>query len=87
MTTCTYRTVNQVGLNEIAEFLGSHHKLGRDHFSSEMLRAWADDAEFQLAEGNDASIEIKSWDTLSGHTETFSISDAGIDSEVIEIDE
>ncbi len=87
MTTYTNRTVNQTGLNEIAEFLGTHHKLGRDHFSDDMLRAWAADAEFQLAEGNDASIEIKSWDTISGHTETFSISDAGLDSEEIEIDE
>ena len=52
-----------------------------------MLRAWAADAEFQLAEGNSATIEIKSWDTLSGHTETFAVSDAGIDTEQIEIDE
>ena len=78
-------TVNQTGLNEIAEFLGTRHKLGRDHFSPDMLRAWADDAEFQLAEGNDASIEIKSWDTLSGHTETYSITDAGLDSQEVEL--
>lgn len=89
-TVTTYydnRTVNQTGLNEIAEFLAAHHKLGRDHFSDDMLRAWAADAEFQISEGNDATIEIKSWDSISGHTETFRVSDAGIDSEIIEIDE
>ncbi len=87
MTTHINRTVNQTGLDKIAEFLGTYHRLGRDHFSDDMLRAWADDAEFQLSEGNGASIEVKSWDAISGHTETFSISDAGIDSEEIEIDE
>jgi hypothetical protein len=48
-----------------------------------MLRAWAADAEFQLAEGNDSFIEIWSFDTISGHTETFSISDAGIDADEV----
>lgn len=87
MATYTTHTVNPHGLQEIADFLGSHHKLAREHFTDEMLHAWASDAEFQLGEGNSASIEIKSWDTVSGHTETFTISDAGIDSEEIEIDE
>lgn len=87
MTTYTINSVNQTGINEIAEFLGTHHKLGRDHFTDEMLRAWAAEAEFQLAEGNDASIEIRSLDSTSGHTETFTISDAGLDSTTIEIEE
>ena len=87
MTTYTTRSINKIGLNEIAEFLGTHHKLGRDHFTDDMLRAWAADAEFQLSEGNDASIEIRSLDSVSGHTETFTISDAGLDSTAIEIEE
>ena len=72
-----FQFVNAAGLAEIHAFLAEHHKLGGDHFTPEMLRAWADDAEFQLAEGNGASIEIRSWDSASGHTETFTVSDAG----------
>lgn len=87
MTTYTNFTVNQTGLNEIAEFLGTHHRLGRDHFTSDMLNAWAFDAEFQLSEGNPASIEIRSLDTASGHTETLTISAEGLDAEEIDIEE
>lgn len=87
MTTYTNRTINASGLVEIHMFLAANHKLGGEHFTGDMLRAWAADAEFQLAEGNGADIEIKSWDTLSGHTELFTVSDAGIDSETVEIDE
>ena len=75
-------TVNATGLAEIKEFLADKHKLGGDHFTSDMLRAWAADAEFQLREGNTPSIEIKSWDALSGHTETYAITDAGLDAEI-----
>ena len=87
MTTYINRSVNEQGLNEIKEFLAANHKKGGDNFNRSMLIAWAADAEFQLSEGNDASIEIKSWDTVSGHTETFTISDAGLDSESVEVDE
>ena len=76
-------TVNATGLAEIKEFLADNHKLGGDHFTSDMLRAWAADAEFQLREGNTPSIEIKSRDALSGHTETYAITDAGLDAEIV----
>ena len=87
MTTYTNRTINAAGLAEIKAFLASHHNKGGDHFTADMLRAWAADAEFQMSQGNGADIEIKSWDALSGHTETFTVSDAGIDTEYVEIDE
>lgn len=80
-------SVNEKGLSEIREFLADNHKKGGDHFTPEMLRAWAADAEFQLGEGNPAMIEIRAWDTVSGRTETFTISDAGLDCEEIEIEE
>ena len=80
-------TVNAAGLSEIAAFLAAHHKKGGDHFTTDMLSAWASDAERQLGDGNTATIEIRSWDTVSGHTETYTISEAGIDTEVVEIDE
>ena len=78
--------VNETGLEDIKKFLSDNHKLGGDHFDRSMLQAWAHDAEFQLSEGNPASIEIRSWDTISGHTENHTISDAGLDCEDIEID-
>lgn len=74
-----FQFVNAVGLAEIHAFLAEHHKLGGDHFTAEMLLAWAADAEFQLAEGNGASIEIRSWDSVTGHTVTFTVSDAGVE--------
>ncbi len=81
-----HKTINAIGLAEIHAFLAARHKLGGDHFTPSMLSAWADNAEFQLAEGNPASIEIRSWDAVSGHTEEFTVSDAGIDTTMIEVD-
>ena len=83
----TNYSVNEQGLNEIKEFLADNHKKGGDHFTRDMLLAWAADAEFQLAEGNPATIEIKSWDSIHGRTQEFTISDAGLDAETVEIDE
>lgn len=76
------KTINAIGLAEIHAFLAAHHKLGGEHFTPAMLRAWAADAEFQLAEGNPACIEIPSWNTISGHTEEFTVSNAGISEHV-----
>lgn len=79
-----YQAVNEEGLREIKSFLAKNHKLGGDHFTPDMLRAWAADAEFQLGEGNDASIEIKSFDSVSGHTETYTLSAAGVEWQICE---
>ena len=67
----TIHTVNATGLAEIAAFLADNHVKGGDHFTADMLSAWAADAERQLGDGNTATIEIRSWDTVSGHTETY----------------
>jgi hypothetical protein len=80
------RTINTIGIQEIESFLAFHHKKGH-HFSQEQLRAWAADAEFQMDEGNTPTIEIPAWDSQSGHTETFTISDAGVDTQMVEIEE
>lgn len=74
------KSINEVGLKEIAEFLRANHKKGAD-FNRDNLIAWAADAEFQLGEGNDACIEIRSFDSIHGRTQTFTISEAGIDTE------
>lgn len=81
------KQVNEKGLAEIQAFLAEKHKLGGDHFDRSMLQAWAQDAEFQLGEGNPASIEIRSFASLSGRAENYTISDEGLDCEEIEIEE
>ena len=87
MKTFTRYSINEQGLNEIKEFLDDNHKKGGGHFDRDMLLAWAADAEFQLSEGNPASIEIKSFDSIHGRTQEFTISDAGLDAETVEIEE
>jgi hypothetical protein len=81
------KTINAIGLKEIHAFLADNHKLGGNHFDTSMLRAWAAEAEFSLSEGNDAGVEIKAYDSVHGCTETFTVSDAGIDTEFVEIEE
>ena len=83
----TIKTINAAGLLEIRDFLGEFHKLGGDHFTDSMIRAWAADAQFQLAEGNPAAIEIRSYDSTTGATVSGEIRDAGIDCAEVEIDE
>jgi hypothetical protein len=80
------RTINANGIREIENFLAFHHKKGH-HFGQEQLRAWAADAEFQMDEGNTPTIEIRACDSQSGHTETFTISDAGVDTQMVEVEE
>lgn len=86
MKTTIYH-VNEQGLKEIKQFLADNHKKGGDHFTPDMLQAWAADAEFQLSEGNPACIEIRSFDCVHGRTMEYTISPAGLDSEVVEVEE
>ena len=71
-------TVNSRGIEEIRQFLAANHKKG-DHFTRDMLNAWAQEAEFQLGEGNRASIELKARDSINGTTQEYYISEAGLD--------
>lgn len=91
MSTSTQQSVNTQGKKEILEFLRENHKNSvndAEYFNNaEMLNAWAKDAEFQLSEGNTPSIEIMAFEAISGRTEEFTISDAGLDSEIVEIEE
>jgi len=72
-------TINKIGLAEIHKFLAEKHRLGGAHFDLPMLRAWAADAEFQMAEGNSPTIEIRASDAVSGHAECYKISEEGVD--------
>ena len=81
------RTINAAGLAEIRAILAENHKLGGDHFTDSMIRAWAEEVEFQLAEGNGATFEIKSWDHVMGWTQEFHLTDAAIETQMVEIEE
>lgn len=88
MTTYTQYTVNANGYAQIAEFLRKNHKKGEQIAdNSDMLAGWVAEAEFQLGEGNPASIEIRSFDSVHGYTQNFDISEEGLDSKEIEIDD
>ena len=82
----TLKTVNATGLREIHEFLAKNHRLDITHFDHPMILAWAYDVEDSMAEGNGAEIELRSRDSLSGCTQTYTISDAGLDVEYVEIE-
>ena len=69
--------INETGLQEIARFLATRHKLG--NFTDDQLHAWAADAEFQMGEGNPPTIEIKARDSVSGRAEEFTVSPAGVE--------
>ena len=71
--------VNERGLELIHDWLGLYDKKGYDHFTREMLIAWADDIYFQSAEGNMPELELRSFETVTGRTEIFKMPDEGID--------
>jgi len=75
------KTVNNKGIEQIANLLGEKHKLGKDHFTVPMLRAWAEEVDDSLAEGNGACFEIRAWDSASGHTERCCITDEGLNTD------
>ena len=87
----TIHTVNAAGLEEIRKFLVARHKRGVELYADrlastrKMLLAWAEDADFQLAEGNPAAIELSSRDSVSGCAEECRISDAGLSAEVVDL--
>lgn len=91
MTTAAIKIINAAGIEEIRAFLVTNHKqpdlyAGSTKTTRDMLRAWAQEAEFSLSEGNDAGIELKARDSIHGHTQTFCVSDAGVDTDFVEIE-
>jgi DNA-binding PadR family transcriptional regulator len=74
-----YYIINENGLKQLADFLRANHKRGEIIADSpKMLRAWADCAEFSLTEGNGASVEIRSFESVHGMTQDFTITDEGL---------
>jgi hypothetical protein len=75
--------INTNGTNQIAEALGQHHKLGREHFTPAMLRAWAADAEHHFDGGNGCYFEIRSTESNSGSPVEVTITAEGYDIETL----
>ena len=70
MTTITTYQINAAGLAFIAEeLIQRHKKFAYSAPTREMLQAWAADVESRIEDGNGAEFEIRSWDSVSGHTE------------------
>jgi len=78
--------VNAVGMEQVSAALSKLHKLDISHFNFAMLHAWAAEAEQSFENDGVASFEIKSRDSVSGHTELVTISADGLDIEEIEGD-
>ena len=83
-------TINEIGMQQIVDQLKSQCKpsvfdgwleddLIGSRRSKEMLSSWATEIEDMLNSGNGNEIEISQHDTISGHTEHLSVTDAGID--------
>ena len=84
MTTYTHRTVNEIGLAQIAKFLSENtSKLFILESDRAALHSWASDAEFQMGNGNPPCIEISSVASIHGRTQEFEISAEGIDTEIL----
>jgi hypothetical protein len=78
--------INEAGLKQIADALGRHHKLGRDHFTESMLMAWAQEAEDHFNDCGVCYFEIRSFDSNSGGPVVVSIDAAGFEIEVLNIE-
>jgi len=78
--------INSKGLIQISRALGQHHKLGADHFTPEMLSAWAEEAESHFNNGNGCRVEIRSFDSNSGAPVEVVITPDGYDVENVNDD-
>ena len=88
MATFTKYSVNKNGLDQIAQFLRTYHKNGA--LLSEVkdtLHAYARKVEFSLSENDRADFEISASNSINGWTELCRITQDGLDSTEIEIDE
>lgn len=73
--------INTNGLIQIHQALGQHHKLGFDHFTPNMLNAWAQAAEDSFNNGNGCSFEVSKLDSKTGAPVVVTITDDGYDVE------
>lgn len=72
-----YQAINKIGREEIKRFLEDNQQ--RVCVWDDALDEWCEDAEFQLREGNPPSVEIPHYQSKSGRTEEYTVSDKGVD--------
>jgi|DEB19_MinimDraft_2_1074335.scaffolds.fasta_scaffold00097_19 hypothetical protein len=77
--------VNNRGRQQIRKALQQHHTKG--FFTDSQVRAWAEDVENNLCEGNGAYFEIPGFNTVSGRPEVIYIDDKGITKHESEADD
>ena len=65
------KTVNEKGLNLLREFLFKNHKNGKSE--SLNVRAWANELENHLIDGNGPYIELKSSESIWGYSQIFEL--------------
>lgn len=84
MTLKTHR-LNAAGIQELRDFLIANLKL-RDGVSldDDIVSAWAQDAEQSADNGNPPMIELRAWESLSGATQTFTVSGSGVEVSAID---
>lgn len=75
--------INENGMNQIADALGSYHKLGRAHFTRNMLEAWATEAENNFNDGKGCQFEIRATDSALGRAVEVAITADGYDVETV----
>ena len=74
----TISIVNPEGMRQIAGFLFENHNKGLLICETpSMLQAWANDAEFQLENSGEGSIEVLARDSVTGHTQSFVVGRSG----------
>ena len=71
------KTVNQKGLEYIAEWLRKKARGGEDKTFN--LEAWAGEVEQHVLDGNGAYFELRSFETASGHAEICTLTDDMLD--------
>jgi hypothetical protein len=79
------KIINEVGLQEIAAFLLANHNTGANIVANKpMVQAWANEAEMHMLNGNPPSVEIRARHSVTGATQEFTVSEAGVTLIVIE---
>lgn len=78
-------SINKTGMDEIAEFIRANHKDGeRLADDPRVIAAWAGEAEESLDNGNPPMIEIRAYDSVSGVPVEFTVSERGIEENLVE---
>ena len=75
----TVKFVNEQGIMEMQQFLTKNHKKGHIFRQRSRLMPWKYEAEISFTSGNGAQIEIKWYDSINKLSQTYTISDAGLD--------